>query len=269
MEILCGEEESRLSLTNIKHDLECVICFDVPKHDPVYHCENEHILCDTCNEKVTECPVCRMKLGRSRNSVVKAVLVKCPTPPYFKKDGCSVTLTETDATKHQNNCNCIPVLCVHPGCKEMVPMAELAAHIDDQHEVRCHFKTKQFTIVYKHIKTSLSTESQFGPSRLSFNGFHFFTSVWRNFSPQSRWFIWLYIVGTTDESKNYVYTVKITGSEFNEVITYTGQTISVQIGREQVCSTYRCLTFDDEIAKRLCKNDRLKIIFNLHSNISS
>ena len=258
-----------VSLTNIKNDLNCVICFDVPKQDPVYQCDNGHILCDTCHEKVTECPVCRIKLEGPKKLVVETVFAKCHGQPYLKKDGCSVTLTKTELQKHQNICKYIPVPCVHPGCREMVPMTELAAHIEDTHEVRCHFKTNQYTIVYKHMKTSISIESQFGPSRLSFDGFHFYSSVWRNFLPQRRWFIWLYIVGTADESKNYIYTVTIKGLEFNEVITYTGQTISVQTGKEQVCRTYRCLSFDDEMAKRLCRKDRLKIMFNIHSNLSS
>ena len=269
MEILFRQEESILPSTNIKNTTDCVVCFEVPKQYAVYQCDRGHILCDTCHENVFECPMCRIQLKRPRHLLVEAGLVRFPRPAYLMNDGCRVTLKTTKITEYHNTSKYIPVPCVHPGCQGMVPMTELAAHIDDKHEIKCHFKTKQFTIVYKHMKTSICIERQFGPCRLTFDGFHFFSSVWRHFSPKKRWFIWLYIVGTTDESKNYVYTVKLTGPEFNEVITYTGQTISVQTGREQICSKYRCLTFDDEMAKRLCSTNRLKIMFNLDTNGSS
>ena len=47
---------------------------------------------------------------------------------------------------------------------------------------------------------------------------------------------------------------------------YTGQTISIQIGEEEVIKTGRYLVFDDVVERRLCSNNLLSIEFDILRN---
>ena len=60
------EAESAVSVAGLKRALECPICFQTPKAGPLYQCENGHILCSGCIEKVQECPQCRTTLPETR-----------------------------------------------------------------------------------------------------------------------------------------------------------------------------------------------------------
>ena len=53
-------EQHILLLDEIQDELECVVCLDVPQDAPVYQCDHGHILCNSCHEKLTECPVCKV-----------------------------------------------------------------------------------------------------------------------------------------------------------------------------------------------------------------
>ena len=101
------------------------------------------------------------------------------------------------------------------------------------------------------------------PAQFTFGGFYFITGCWRSIGVHGRWHVWLYIVGTPDESKRYIYTVKIASTEYNEELSYTGETVSLQIAREQISVMGRCLTFDDEIAKRFCDGDDIQFSYHL------
>ena len=61
------EEENDLnhsvSVKELKDILECPVCLIPPTSGPVYRCENGHLLCNQCRDKVETCPECRVQLG--------------------------------------------------------------------------------------------------------------------------------------------------------------------------------------------------------------
>ena len=64
------EEESSKSAklkSTIEGHLECPVCLNVPETGPVFQCNNGHLICCKCREKLNTCPVCRIPLGYSRN----------------------------------------------------------------------------------------------------------------------------------------------------------------------------------------------------------
>ena len=56
--------------------IECVICFDNPREPThIYQCQNGHLFCEDCLEKVKNCSVCQKPLNKnSRNLMVEKVL---------------------------------------------------------------------------------------------------------------------------------------------------------------------------------------------------
>ena len=55
-----------ISLEDLRRALECPVCLETPKAGPLYQCENGHILCSECIEKVQQCPQCRAKLPTTK-----------------------------------------------------------------------------------------------------------------------------------------------------------------------------------------------------------
>ena len=258
-------EKHFLAFHEIKDALECIVCLDVPKDNPVYQCNNGHILCHYCHENVTDCPVCRVKLGRLRNLAVEKVLAKCPRPCEFSSAGCNIKLTKEALDAHKDVCEYKPIECIYPICKELIPMTRIPAHMNEEHNV---IKADNYLIQYDNMNNYIKGRGQFIPAHLIFEDVDFYSFVWRTFSPQSRWHLWLYIVGTPDDSKNYVYTVKITSPEYNEELSYAGQPASLQIEKGKISKMNRCLTVDDECMERFCENNFLKIEYSIrkHNN---
>ena len=255
-------EQHTLLLDEIQDALECVICLDVPKHDPVYQCNHGHILCNSCHAKVTECPVCRVKLGSTRSLAVEKVLAKCPRPCEFNNYGCSIKLTKTALEKHQEGCAYKPVQCASPFCEKLVPIAEMIKHIDDNCSAHGQLKVEEshYNTTMEGITEGVKTPgyARFGIIRITLDGQYFFCACWRSLELLGPWHICLYMVGTPNESKGYIFTVKVINPDHIEELTYTGQSVSLQIGREEIRNEGRCLTFSNAIAKRFCRNDGIE-----------
>jgi hypothetical protein len=255
------KEGHLLLLDDIQDALECVICLDIPKYEPVYQCNNGHIHCNVCHDKITDCPVCRIKLGDTRNLTAEKVLAKCPRPCTFNKYGCDTVLTKEPLNAHEGLCKFKPVQCPVDDCDTSVPIKEMLKHMDDMNDLhKCVYVDQaKTTIDFDHIDDFIKKQGKekFGPVRMALDGHYFFGVFWRALGPEGRWHVWMYAVGSTSESKDYIYTLKIVNRCLDEVISYTGQTVPLQIGREEVINISRCLIFDDKIAKRFCHNDSI------------
>ena len=51
----------------LREQLECPVCLTIPNTGPVFQCNNGHLICCHCRERLVTCPVCRVPLGYSRN----------------------------------------------------------------------------------------------------------------------------------------------------------------------------------------------------------
>ena len=254
-------DEHYLALHEIQDALECIVCLDVPKTDPVYQCDNGHILCNSCHANVTDCPMCRVKLGTSRNLAVERVLSKFPRACEYDTHGCKVKMIKGALETHQNSCKYKPVRCLSAVCKELIPMVEMPNHMNDIHKV---FKANTYSIHYENMSKYMKSNVQFNPAHFSFDEKDFFSFFWRTFEPENSWHIWLYMVGTPEESLKYSYQVKISGATYKEELLYTGQPVSLQIGRDKISSINRCLTISDGGIERFCDSNRLNIFYKIN-----
>ena len=261
-----------LSLDDIQDALECVICLDLPKDDPIYQCNNGHIHCHLCHDKITDCSVCRIKLGNTRNLTAERVLAKCPKPCLFAKYGCDKVLTKDMLMGHEGVCMYKQVQCPVDDCDTLVSIRDMLKHIDDMNNLhKCVYVDKaKSAIDFDHIASFIRQQGKekFGPVRMVLNSRYFFGVFWRALGPNGLWHAWVYMVGNKNEGSEYVYTIKLINDNLNEEISYTGQTIPLDIGREEVIKTSRCMLFDDEIAKRCCRNDTITFHIDLKNNLN-
>ena len=57
---------------NLKKEVECPVCKDIPREGPIYTCPNGHLVCQVC--KGGTCPICREAMGQHRSLLAVAVI---------------------------------------------------------------------------------------------------------------------------------------------------------------------------------------------------
>ena len=48
-------------IEDVERELECPVCFEIASEAPIFRCEEDHLICSKCREKVSSCPVCRVE----------------------------------------------------------------------------------------------------------------------------------------------------------------------------------------------------------------
>ena len=51
-------------IEDVEKELECPVCLETASQAPIFKCEEDHLICSKCREKVSCCPVCRMEYPR-------------------------------------------------------------------------------------------------------------------------------------------------------------------------------------------------------------
>ena len=97
-----------LSLQSIQDILECIICLEVPRNDPIYQCDNGHLLCVKCYKKVSTCPLCKLELRKNRALAVEKILRKCPRACINQDNGCSILMRQLSLKEHEKICSFKP-----------------------------------------------------------------------------------------------------------------------------------------------------------------
>ena len=70
-----------VSTEDIKNVYSCSVCFNVPRNGYIYQCDNGHLHCSTCHEKLKKkkYPICRIKLRETRNLAAEQTIEKYVT----------------------------------------------------------------------------------------------------------------------------------------------------------------------------------------------
>jgi E3 ubiquitin-protein ligase SIAH1 len=208
------------------------------------------------------CPVCRITLGKIRNLAVEKILAQYERPCKYNNYGCTALITANALKAHNDVCNYQLVPCPWHGCVKVISLSEMPKHLIEIHKI-CKLDT--LSIGYDDMREIIKSHGTrlLNPALFTFGDFDFCAGCWRSIGLHGRWHVWLYMVGPPDKSKRYIYTVQVTSSRYNQELSYTGETISLQIEREQITTMGRCLTFDDEIAKRFCEGDGIQFSYSI------
>ncbi|XP_009103206.1 E3 ubiquitin-protein ligase SINA-like 10 [Brassica rapa] len=126
-----------VSLTLLDPDvLECPICCE-PLKIPIFQCENGHLACSQCCEKVKKiCPSCKSPNGYSRcramERVIEACRVSCPNSKY----GCKENTSFGNRSSHEKQCLFAPCFCPVPlnDCNYVGSDKNLRNHIRAKHK---------------------------------------------------------------------------------------------------------------------------------------
>ncbi|CAL9762635.1 unnamed protein product [Musa acuminata subsp. burmannicoides] len=120
--------------------LECIVCFG-PLLPPIYQCQNGHVACHPCYEKLRYiCHTCESLLSYARNlaleNVMESVMISCPHASF----GCEETVAYIKQQEHAEKCTYAPSSCLFPDCNYAASFKELIIHAAKKH----HLPTRTF-----------------------------------------------------------------------------------------------------------------------------
>lgn len=123
---------------DVKDLLECPVCLRTVYDAPIYRCENDHIMCKTCHERLLSqggrCPFCRSNTLASdkRSRILEAICARFPKTEC-KHPGCTHAMTDPyDLGIHEGTeCSHRPHPC--PLCTEPVRMSGMHQHLNANH----------------------------------------------------------------------------------------------------------------------------------------
>ena len=228
--------------------LECNVCFNAPNTGPVYQCNNGHLFCDDCNEKLSSsrCPCCRGKMSNVRSRIAEKILDKIPTGCRFKDYGCEVVLPREDLPTHSKVCKFRKIVCPDPWCYEMISLDQLSEHIKNNHwsfESTAVLKPLalgekfNFSLPVSAKATDFGIFEFVGSSQLQFNGVFFSPQITRLLDATNttgNWYVWIYAGLTEKECNNFICDLRISKPGSEESMSKVGPVVSLDVGRIQV-----------------------------------
>lgn len=116
----------------LKEKLECPICIRIAL-PPIMQCRNGHVICNSCRNKVRDCPVCREADIDVRNLFAERAIVYLPIPCINKQFGCKEEVTYSEKETHENNCTFRPFNCPFIECDEKLVAADVVEHVTLKH----------------------------------------------------------------------------------------------------------------------------------------
>lgn len=85
--------------------LNCPVCLDICI-PPIFQCENGHIYCHNCHEKLTTCGVCRVKLIPKgiRNLALEQITSEMDIKCKNSELGCELQIKVCEYSTHLLDC---------------------------------------------------------------------------------------------------------------------------------------------------------------------
>ncbi|EGG22018.1 RING zinc finger-containing protein [Cavenderia fasciculata] len=143
--------------------LTCSICLSLMT-SPVKQCISGHLGCQSCLEKVSTCPQCRVPIsngGLSRSLITDHMLsslrIHCENQFRYDNEqkkwvkdekGCPKITTVATSDTHKLTCKFNLLQCENQGCDEQVLKKDMDSHLEQckhQQEFRCPFNVCQYT----------------------------------------------------------------------------------------------------------------------------
>ena len=139
-------------IDDMKKEIECPVCLDVPRKGPVFSCPNGHLVCQKC--KRNYCPICRKVMGDNKSLVAVKFLERILHNCKFVECEEEFPLDEID--KHEKMCKYRVVSCPHSQCVLKVSLSKLLAHLNSN-RFCCYNRTPK--VVVDRLFTNFSVAS--------------------------------------------------------------------------------------------------------------
>ncbi|KAJ8924811.1 hypothetical protein NQ315_000965 [Exocentrus adspersus] len=136
-------------LTKLLEFFECPVCCCYILSPCIFQCVQGHIICDCCDQRTTNCPICRgQKLGRA--SDLEVFRSKLLFPCENSCNGCGFKSVPREVESHQSTCQFAESACpLNFGftCKWLGTVKDLVGHFKEKHQDRLFFGRVSIVII--------------------------------------------------------------------------------------------------------------------------
>ena len=119
-------------IDDMKKEIECPVCLEVPRKGPIFSCPNGHLVCQKCKRE--SCPTCREVMGDNKSLVAVKLIERILHDCKFVECEEEFPLNEID--EHEKICKHRDVTCPHSQCVLKVPLSKLLAYLESNHFCR-------------------------------------------------------------------------------------------------------------------------------------
>ena len=124
-----GNQSPSSQLAEIQSQLECPVCFNIPRELPIPSSPSGHIVCRPCKTKVKNCPTCRKPMPEGMiNSVVGGLIEKVEHNCKYSDQGCEFKMMLKDLGTHEKECPDRTIACPWHGCGHQVKLNSFESH---------------------------------------------------------------------------------------------------------------------------------------------
>lgn len=109
------DQQQLASNAELASYFECPVCFEyiLP---PILQCQNGHLVCKSCRQRLTICPTCRVQITANiRNLQMEKVATSILFPCKYVANGCPMQTLVKDKVVHEEMCEFKPYNCPCPG----------------------------------------------------------------------------------------------------------------------------------------------------------
>ena len=200
------------SSEDIREDLQCPVCFKIPRTTPIFQCEEGHILCNTCHPRLHDCPVCRRPLRNTRCRAIEKIISKLPLRCINFNEGCDEPQALPDKIiEHEKECNYRSVKCVFKRCNDQVVVSKFLEHVTTGKHANTpvHGKDYKKYLVRLSNRCADKKESTYSPRFITCDGrlFAFMKSYDGNGSLK----VSIIFIGSQKEADGFSCTIKVYG----------------------------------------------------------
>ena len=95
---------------SLLYHLECPVCIEYMR-PPITLCVNGHNICNTCKQRVPDCPTCRQQFLNTRNVALEELATEMNYPCTYRNYGCREIYKLDLIGGHEDKCRYIPQPC--------------------------------------------------------------------------------------------------------------------------------------------------------------
>merc|ERR1719452_116106 len=256
VELSQQRREAESFLKELQESVECPVCFSIPRAPPVPCCQNGHVICSKCKDKVEVCPTCRVTMTNSVSQVAATIIQKIQHPCDFREAGCDTRCDIQTISQHEESCGYRQVRCPHWAGDEQTALTSLTSHVISA-ECGDNYMAKplpyQEEIEYTRALDDQDGNSFWRPSLLQFQNVTFYLQM-EKCGKSKQWYFYVQMEGSEAECERFecrVSVCKFAASERHS-IAYNGKVCPIDIkGAEELDNAGCGLNVRDAVMEKI------------------
>ncbi|KAG9510674.1 E3 ubiquitin-protein ligase Siah1, partial [Fragariocoptes setiger] len=237
------------SISELTCLFECPVCFDHVT-PPIIQCQNGHLVCKSCRNKITSCPTCRVPISSLtiRNLQLERLALTLLFPCKYNTSGCELKLTCSNKAEHEVDCEFRPYKCPCPGtaCKWSGPVDQVMEHLTQQHKSITTLSGED--IVFLATDINLNGAVDWVMVQSCFDQHFLLVLEKQELKPgRQQFFAMVCLIGPQRLADNFSYRLELNGKRRR--LQWEGTPRSICEGVQSIMSSYDCLVFDSKMTK--------------------